>query len=116
MDYLNCNVFVSVTTLPCRIDSLLQLSLNSIFNQTLLPDKIFICIPEYSKREKKRYVIPDFLSKLPLCKIIQTKQDFGPATKLLPVLLYEKNPDSIIITIDDDIIYDKYIIEKLLKQ
>jgi hypothetical protein len=40
-------------------------------------------------------------------------EDVGPHTKLLPAL--KKYPDDIIITVDDDIYYDKELIDELLK-
>ena len=47
--------------------------------------------------------------------IINTCEDYGPITKLYPTLLKETDPDTIIICIDDDKEYDKYLIENLLK-
>lgn len=41
------------------------------------------------------------------------EQDYGPATKLLGALLIEKDPRTIIITVDDDITYDKSLIRTL---
>lgn len=41
------------------------------------------------------------------------EEDYGPATKLIGALLIEKDPKTIIITVDDDITYDKSLIHTL---
>ena len=38
------------------------------------------------------------------------KEDFGPATKLLGALLVEREPSTIILTVDDDIIYSPLLL------
>lgn len=40
-------------------------------------------------------------------------RDYGPATKLLGALLVERDPRTIIITLDDDVIYDAGFVRKL---
>ena len=48
--------------------------------------------------------------------IINRCEDFGPATKLFPVLLDEKlDPETIIITVDDDVIYHPETVAHLIK-
>ena len=41
------------------------------------------------------------------------EQDYGPATKLLGALMIETDPSTIIITVDDDISYDKSLVKTL---
>ena len=39
--------------------------------------------------------------------------DYGPATKLLGALLIERDPSTVIVTVDDDIVYDPNLIDVL---
>ena len=41
------------------------------------------------------------------------EKDYGPATKLIGALLVEKDPRTVIVTVDDDIAYDSRIIDEL---
>jgi hypothetical protein len=40
--------------------------------------------------------------------------DWGSATKLIPTLLSERDEETIIITLDDDVIYEQHAIEELV--
>ena len=42
-------------------------------------------------------------------------EDFGPASKLLGVLAHERDPETRIITVDDDILYDRRMVGTLLR-
>ena len=103
-------IYVSLTTIPERIkDS--NRSIDSLLNQSLKPDKIFINIPLKYKRFKEVIddeQIPEFNDN----KVEITRcEDCGPGTKLLGSLdKLERN--SLIILADDDNIYENYMIEK----
>ncbi len=108
-------IIVSLTTIPDRIERLAPM-LNSLIDQTLRPHCIYLVIPSYSIKEKKEYIIPKYLKNHPVVKIIKTSKDWGPATKLLPVIQKEQgNPNSIIIALDDDNIYPKEFISTYFK-
>ncbi len=107
-------VIVSLTTIPSRINSI-QRTIDSIQSQSIKPDIICLSVPDKCRRQKKKeYVIPEFISQYKSLKIIKTDYDYGPSMKLLPVLEYERDPESIIITIDDDHVYSKEFVETLL--
>jgi len=106
-------VVVSLSTLPSRIKNLDKV-IESIFKNKIKPDLIYINIPKYSKREKKEYNVPENLKNIERVKINIIDKDYGPITKLYPTLLKEIEPDTIIICIDDDKIYDKNLIKHLL--
>ena len=103
-------IYVSITTIPQRIENLNE-SVKSLLNQTKKPDKIFINIPFKYERftdTVKDDQIPKFDNNL---IEITRCEDCGPATKLLGSLnKLEKN--SLIILVDDDHIYENYMIEK----
>lgn len=106
-------IIVSLTTIPSRVDNL-PLVVDSILNNTIVPDIIYINIPRVSNKENKEYEIPEELKLNNQVKINITDKDFGPLTKLYPTLLEELDPESIIICVDDDKEYDSNLIEHLL--
>ena len=56
------SIVATLTTLPSRIKNI-EPTIASLCHQTVLPEKILINIPEYSRREESSYVIPDFLKE-----------------------------------------------------
>ena len=107
-------IIVSLTSIPSRIGNI-ERTLNSILNQKVRPDTISLNIPEVCRRSpKKGYEIPEHVQKIPSVRIVRTPYDHGSSMKLLPVLDYEKDPESIIVTVDDDHEYDDGFIETLL--
>lgn len=95
---------VSFTTIPSRINSIPRI-IDMITSQTLQPSKIFACIPYYSTRKKMKYDLPSDW-KFPSNVEIVRCTDYGPATKLIGCISRVKNPDTMIITIDDDQSYN----------
>jgi hypothetical protein len=106
-------IIVSLSTLPSRVGNLYRV-LNSILENEIKPDIVYVNIPKYSNREKKEYNIPKNVTKLKNVKINIVDEDFGPITKLYPTLSQETNLDDIIICVDDDKEYDKKLISHLL--
>lgn len=105
-------IVVSLTTTPYRIDKI-QATLDSMLQQSVKPDKIYLNIPYYLKRDNLEYKIPGWLQNYPGINIVRT-EDYGPITKLLPTLQYEQDPQTIIITIDDDVWYPKHVVRDLV--
>ena len=103
-------IYVSISTIPSRIKSLKK-SIESIINQTLKPDKIFINIPLKYRRFKETIrddQVPNFKDS----NIEVTRcEDYGPGTKLLGSL-HKMEKDSLVILADDDNSYENYMIEK----
>ena len=103
-------VIASFTTIPsriCRIGKMVQ----SIARQSVAPDAIHICIPDICEKEGVGYSIPSWLEES--VTITNCRVDYGPATKLLPVLDLYKDPDTIIISVDDDVVYHPHTFEWL---
>lgn len=101
-------VVISLTTTPFRIDKL-HGTLASLLTQTYRVDEIYINIPYISLKGEK-YEIPKFLTQLKNIKINRIEKDYGPASKLLPSLIKE-DKETIIIVVDDDIIYGPKMVE-----
>jgi len=105
-------IVVSFTTSPERIGKTYEM-VKSILLQSRQPDLFILNIPTIFPRTNQRYIIPDFIKKYII--INEIKQDYGPATKLVPTIKYlnDKNyvlDSTYIIYIDDDIKYGKNMI------
>ena len=106
-------IVISLTTIPDRIEKI-KPALVSLLNQTRRVDEICINIP-YKTIKGKKYTIPHWLKDLKNVKIRRVEKDWGPSTKLLPTLIREKY-NTIIIVVDDDVIYGSKIIESYTKE
>ncbi len=108
------DIVVSLTTTPYRIDKIKPV-LDSILRQSIKPTRIYVNVPYRFKRNNAEYVIPDWLKNYPNIIINRTK-DYGPGTKLIATLEKEHDPNTIIITVDDDKYYPRHAIRDLAKQ
>ena len=106
---------VSFTTSPTRINKCGPM-LNSILDQSRKPDLFLLNIPEEFARTGETYIVPKYIRKSLTVNRIQV--DYGPATKIVPTVLYLRehaelyNPeDTRIIYLDDDIAYPKKMVE-----
>ena len=107
--YFDNEIIVSLTTYDKRIYDV-YLTIESLMHQTIKPNKIILWlaedeftldnIPQTLKNLQKRGLMIDF------CEDIKSYKKLVPALK--------KYPDDIIITIDDDIIYQHDLVENLL--
>ncbi len=109
-------VIASMSTLPDRIVNL-QPTIRCLLEQSRPPDEIVIAVPEFSRRQRRRYVIPDYLHQLPRVRILRCSRDWGPATKFIPVVQEELaagRGDTLIMVVDDDRVYPKDALETYL--
>jgi len=64
-----------------------------------------VTIPKISARLNIEYPpIPDDITKL--CKIVHIDVDYGPITKIYGALISETDPNTIIISCDDDVHFE----------
>lgn len=91
-------------------------TIRSIMNQTRPPDEVFWHYPYYCKRFKCVYPeIPDWVLKYPQLKVVRC-EDYGPSTKIVPLLDRKDVPvDSSILIFDDDTIYHERCVETLMR-
>lgn len=90
--------------------------INSILDQTRKPDLFLLNIPDTFARTGETYIVPKYIRKSLTVNRIAT--DYGPATKILPAVMYlreragDYDPElTRIIYLDDDIAYPKRMIE-----
>ncbi len=108
------DIVVSLTTTPYRIDTIKPV-LDAIFRQSIKPTRVYVNVPYVFKRENMEYIIPEWLKSYPNIIINRTK-DYGPATKLIGTLEKERDPNTIIVTFDDDRIYTRHAVRDLVKK
>lgn len=111
-------IYVTFTCLPSRINNI-ETIFEALSLQTKVPDKIIINYPEKCLRLNMNYDIDNLKNKINNTQLsdkiyLNITKDYGPITKIYPIihLNFIKN-DDIIIVIDDDNFYNKYLIEEL---
>lgn len=103
-------IIVSFTTIPSRVNTL-PVMLKSVFNQTLMPDRVILWITD--ELENKNNIF----------KVLSHEMDFGLEIRFVKdVRVHTKYyyamkefPNDLIITVDDDILYPENLIENLYK-
>ena len=104
------DITVSLTTFGPRVREVAT-AIESIMEQTMLPNRIVLWLSESMKQEHD--MLPQSLCLLERRGLeIRYTHDVGSATKLLPAL--RAFPDDVIITIDDDMMYDFDMIDRLV--
>lgn len=110
--FIQMRCVASLTTMPDKFDKIVR-TLESLNKQTYKLDAIYLSLPETSRRLGIPYPpVPDEVTRL--CTPVKC-EDFGPITKILGGLLQESDPNTVIITFDDDMIYPETLVENLVK-
>jgi len=105
---------IGLTTIPSRFDRL-NVVLDSLHNQTRKPDKIYLYVADYYERFQLKTdfgLLPGFLQNYNLLDVKHGK-DYGPISKLFVSLQNELDEDTVIVTCDDDMIYEQEWLSKL---
>jgi len=107
-------IVISMTTSPKRIKEIYRV-IESMENQTIKPDLYFINLPRVFKRDGSRFSnIPAFLINDRI--ILNSCDDLGPATKIVPTCKDKRIKDTdVIFSVDDDIYYPPEMLELYLK-
>jgi hypothetical protein len=109
-------VIASLSTVPNRIGNLGP-TIRSLLKQTRPPDEIVLAIPEFSVRERRPYVVPKHISRLPRVRVLHCGKDWGPATKFIPAIQDELavgRENTLIMVVDDDRVYPLDALETYL--
>lgn len=103
-------IIVSLTTFPARFDYI-DLCLKSILLQTEKPDRIIVWLGSDATEEEINLKLSKY-EKYGIEFIQDKKNDYKSHKKY--IYTFQKYPESIIITLDDDIIYPNDVISSLL--
>src|SRR2546426_11762048 len=109
-------VIASLSTVPERIGNLGP-TIRSLLKQTRPPDEIVLAIPEFSVRERRPYVVPKYISRLPRVRVLHCPKDWGPATKFIGAIqdeLATGRENTLIMVVDDDRLYPRDALETYL--
>jgi hypothetical protein len=101
-----------MTTLPSRI-GLARRALESLLEQSQVPDHIYLSVPDWSEREDCEYVIPDWLEAMTATtpiEILRIGHDYGPGTKLIGCQS-KLHLNDVVVLLDDDMGYRRFAIE-----
>ena len=101
-------IIISLTTIPSRL-RYIPYVLGSLMRQTRKPDRIILYLDQTKFVDKK---LPYFLRKYQKYGVeVIYCEDIGPHTKYYYAM--QSYPHSIIITVDDDVIYPTHMVDKL---
>lgn len=113
-------LYVSLTCLPTRIDNI-EYIFEWLLEQTMKPDKLIIHLPKKCIRLNMEYNIELIQEKInghPLRDKIYLNitKDYGPITKIYPLIHLDFiKDDDMIIIVDDDNFYNPHLIETLVQ-
>jgi hypothetical protein len=110
-------VVVTMTTIPSRIDNISQV-VDNLLAQTYAFDKLCLYVPDVCARQDLEYKIPDCLFDIsrrdPRFVVRKIATDYGPATKILPAMIEFGVKNTVLISVDDDVILEEHAIEELM--
>jgi cellulose synthase/poly-beta-1,6-N-acetylglucosamine synthase-like glycosyltransferase len=103
-----------VISFTCNRDKLDKLKpfINSILDQTVKVDLIAIITPLGNKEED--YTIPKYIKNI--LAVFPSGKDYGKGTKLIPMILREKEKNTIIIALDENKIYGQDFIYTMVEE
>ena len=105
-------IIVSLTSYPARINTVSQ-TIESLLNQSMKADKVILWLAPEQFPHKEQDLPQDLLNLVGKGLIIDWYHDIRSYKKLIPTL--KKYPNAIVITADDDALYDKNWLYKLYK-
>lgn len=113
------SLIISLTTVPERLkndrEDGLKLVITSLCEQIDNDYEVHFNVPTIYSVTQEPYIIPnwlnDFKLKYPHLKIFRT-EDLGPPTKFVPTLSRIKDDETILLVVDDDLIYDNKMVSE----
>jgi hypothetical protein len=114
------DVVVTLTTVPERLLNLREDGLKNVIKNLCEQNyngyyEVHFNIPVTYSVTNELYVLPEWIDefklKYPHLKIFRTK-DFGPPTKFVPTIMRLQNPEIIVLTVDDDLIYHREMVSE----
>ena len=106
------NLIVSLTSFPARID-VVYLSIKSLLNQTQRPQKVVLWLGEAQFPKGEAGLPHSLLALKPLGLDIEFCEDLKAHKKYF--FAFQKYPNNLIVTVDDDVIYPKNLLAVLME-
>lgn len=118
----NIPVYVSLTTVPKRLVNPMEHGLKAVLISLCEQDyksyEVHFNVPLKYNVTGEDYVLPEWLDELQSTynhlKVYRT-EDFGPPTKFYPTLKRVEDLESLLIVVDDDLIYDHRMVSEHVK-
>ncbi|CAF4070079.1 unnamed protein product [Rotaria sp. Silwood2] len=122
------DIIISLTSNPTRFHYELPLTIHSLLSQTRLPKQIRIYLSptseiikqknltlKYLKMDLQRLDSSKILARLfdRLVRILLEREDYGPATKFLPIIKEFQSTSQAIMVCDDDFYYHPFTVATL---
>lgn len=109
-EYINDEVILSLTTFPPRLVKL-PIVLETLYRQTVRPTRIVLWLADIQFKDKE--LVNKTLGKyIELGLEIRYCEDLRAHKKYFYTM--KENPDSVVITVDDDVLYPNYMVERLI--
>jgi hypothetical protein len=112
---------ITLTTIPTRLQSKygydIKYCLDSLIEQNHDDYEIHLNVPFIFSRTGEKYIIPDWMENYTSndkFKLFRT-EDYGSITKLIPTIERTKDDNTIIIVVDDDMVYHPELINEHIK-
>jgi hypothetical protein len=103
---------ISLTTIPGRYDRLRH-TLKYLREQDYPVAAIYLTLPWISRRFNAPYPeLPADIAEQ--VTVVRVDQDYGPICKIVGALLREPDPQTLIVTVDDDIVYSPNLVSSLV--
>src|SRR4051794_11262923 len=99
-------IVASLTTMANRHASIEPVLRRLCEEQSLAPQCVYIHLPSSSKPGYRPEVVARWQTRFPTLRVCVWPEDSGPIMKLWPTLLLERDPNTLIFTADDDVLYD----------
>ena len=101
-------VVISFSTTPEKINKIKPM-INSILDQTVKVDAIYMVL-----LADKNYNTPRYITNV--ATVVLAGKDYGGGTKIIPILLKEKECDTIIIALNDNVVYGQDFIFTMIEE
>lgn len=113
-------IVASLTTIPGRFEGVVE-TLRSMLEQDMPLDAVYLHVPVLHRLRFNTTFVESPESVTSLSKqfshliINRNCTDYGPATKLIPTLELERDPSTLIITVDDDMVFKPNAVRRLVR-
>ncbi len=114
------DVVVSLTTVPERLLNNNEEGIKKVIEHLCIQKydgyyEVHFNIPKIYSVTNEAYILPEWVDsfkiKYPHLKIFRT-EDYGPPTKFVPTVMRLEDPETIILVVDDDLIYHEEMVSE----